>query len=310
MSEPALCHFRGQEQFSTDFAGRARWAKVTVFNRLSESRLRVQAKSAPTDEIPPEAIPVTTRPSTTTALNRPHRNRNLLLVLLGVLVAAGVAGGAYGLWYILVGPSAPTAVGGAPAIPGGAGVAAPASLDGTWSVATSLGTVDDGTASFVGYRVQEQLVGVGGHTAVGRTTKVTGSLTLAGSVVDNVQITADMTALVSDNDQRDNQLKRQALQTDNFPTAMFKTIAPIDLGTLPTEGATVHSTATGALSIHGVTKTVTIDLSVQRQGGIIAVAGSLPIVFADWSIDKPNSFSVLSIDDHGTMELHLLFTHA
>ena len=244
------------------------------------------------------------------AINRPHRNRNLLLVVIGVLVVAAVAAGGYGLWYILIGPSAPTAVGGAPVIPGGAGVAAPASLDGTWSVATSLGTVADGTATFVGYRVQEQLVGVGGHTAAGRTTKVTGSLSLSGSVVDNVQITADMTALVSDSDQRDNQLKRQALETDNFPTSTFKTIAPIELGTLPAEGATVHSTATGALSIHGVTKTVTIDLSVQRQGGIIAVAGSLPIVFADWSITKPNSFSVLSIDDHGIMELHLLFTHA
>ncbi|HEX7497069.1 MAG TPA: YceI family protein [Candidatus Limnocylindrales bacterium] len=252
---------------------------------------------------------MTTRSSPTTALSRPHRNRNVLLVLLGVLVVAGIAGGAYGLWYILVGPSAPTAVGSAPALPSGAGVAAPASLDGTWSTATSLGNVDAGTATFVGYRVQEQLVGVGGHTAVGRTAKVTGSLSLSGSIVDNVQITADMTALVSDSGQRDNQLKRQAIETDNFPTSFFKTIAPIDLGTLPGDGATVHATTTGALTLHGVTKTVTIDLSVQRQGGIIAVAGSLPIVFADWSIAKPNSFSVLSIDDHGIMEFHLLFTH-
>jgi polyisoprenoid-binding protein YceI len=119
-----------------------------------------------------------------------------------------------------------------------------------------------------------------------------------------------MTALVSDNDQRDNQLRRQAIETDTFPTSMFKTIAPIDLGTLPAEGTTVHATTTGALVFHGVTRTVTIDLAVQRQGGIIAVAGSLPIVFADWSIQKPTSFSVLSVDDHGIMELHLLFTHA
>jgi len=233
--------------------------------------------------------------SPTAAINRPHRNRNLLLVVFGVLVVAAVAAGGYGLWYILVGPSSPTAV---------------ASLDGTWNVATSLGTVDDSTATFVGYRVQEQLVGVGGHTAAGRTPKVTGSMSLSGSVVDNVQITADMTALVSDNDQRDNQLRRQAIETDSFPTSMFKTIAPIDLGTLPAEGKTVHATATGALTIHGVTKTVTIDLAVQRQGGIIAVAGSVPIVFSDWSIQKPNSFSVLTVDDHGIMELHLLFTHA
>jgi polyisoprenoid-binding protein YceI len=243
------------------------------------------------------------------ASNRLRSNRKLLLVVLGVVAIAAIAAGGYGLWYVLIGPSAPAAVAGA-VIPAGAGVAAPASLDGTWNVATSLGNIDDGTATFVGYRVQEQLVGVGGHQAAGRTPKVTGSLTLAGSVVDGVQITADMTALASDNDQRDNQLRRQAIQTDSFPTSFFKTISPIDLGTLPAEGTTVHVTATGALTLHGVTKTVTIDLAVQRQGGIIAVSGSLPIVFADWSIEKPNSFSVLSVDDHGTMELHLLFTHA
>ena len=226
---------------------------------------------------------------------RPHGNRNLLLIVVGLILVAAVAGGAYGLWYILVGPSSPTAVGAAsPAIPSGPAIAAPASLDGTWNVDTSRGSIGDGTASFVGYRVQEQLVGVGGHTAVGRTPKVTGSMTLAGTVVSNVQITADMTALASDDSHRDDQLRSQAL----------------DIGTLPADGASVSVNATGDLTLHGVTKSVTIALQATRQGGIIAVTGSLPIVFSDYSIQKPNSFSVLSVDDHGTMELHLLFTHA
>jgi hypothetical protein len=55
---------------------------------------------------------------------------------------------------------------------------------------------------------------------------------------------------------------------------------------------------------------VTIPLQAIRSGGIIAVTGTLPIVFSDYSIQKPNSFSVLSVDDHGTMELHLLFRHS
>lgn len=242
---------------------------------------------------------------------RSHRNRNILIGVVAIAAIAAVAAGGYGLWYILVGPSSPASViSGPPAIPAGAAVAAPTSLDGTWNVTTGLGSMDNGTASFVGYRVQEQLVGVGGHTAVGRTTKLTGSMTLTGAVVDNVQITADVTALASDNDQRDNQLRRQALQTDTFPTAMFKTIQPIDLGTLPADGTSVSVNATGALSIHGVTKTVTIALQAVRQGGLIAITGSLPIIFSDYSMQKPNSFSVLSVDDHGTMELHLLFTHA
>jgi polyisoprenoid-binding protein YceI len=241
---------------------------------------------------------------------RSHRNRNLILAAIGVVVIAGIVVG-YGLWYILIGPGSPAAVSsGAPGIPVGANITAPASLDGTWNVNTSLGTLSDGTASFAGYRVQEQLVGVGGHTAVGRTLKVSGSMTLTGAVVSNVQITADLTALASDNPNRDGQLRQQAIQTDTFPTATFQTTQPIDLGTLPGDGTTVKVNATGSFTLHGVTKTVTIAMEAVRQGGIIAVTGTLPIVFSDYSIQKPNSFSVLSVDDHGTMELHLLFTHA
>jgi polyisoprenoid-binding protein YceI len=187
---------------------------------------------------------------------------------------------------------------------------APASLDGSWNVDTSMGSIADGSASFVGYRVQEQLVGVGGHTAVGRTPKVTGSMTLSGAVVSDVKITADMTALASDDSHRDDQLRRQAIETDNFPTATFTTTGSIDLGTLPADGTAVSVNATGTLTLHGVSKTVAIPLQAIRSGGIIAVTGTLPIVFSDFSIQKPNSFSVLSVDDHGTMELHLLFTHA
>jgi hypothetical protein len=39
------------------------------------------------------------------------------------------------------------------------------------------------------------------------------------------------------------------------------------------------------------------------------VAGSLPIVFTDYGFSGPNSFAVVSVNDHGIMELHLLFTH-
>ncbi len=239
-----------------------------------------------------------------------RNNRNLILVI-AVVVVAGIAGAGYGLWYVLVGPSGPPAVEGVPPVlPSGAAIAAPASLDGTWNVNTTLGNVDDGTASFAGYRVQEQLVGVGGHQAVGRTPKLSGSMTLNGAVVSNVQITADLSALKSDQDTRDSQLHRQALETDKFPTATFKTTAPIDLGRLPADGTAVSVSATGDLTLHGVTKSVTISLQALRQGGIIAVTGSLPIVFADYSIQKPSSFAVLSVDDHGIMEMHLLFTHA
>jgi len=151
-----------------------------------------------------------------------HSNRNLLIVVVAVFVLAVAAAGGYGLWYILIGPASPAAVSAeAPVIPVNASVPAPASFDGTWQVNTSFGSMSDFSASWAGYRVQEQLVGVGGHTAVGRTPKVSGSMTLTGSIIDNVQITADLTALASDDSNRDGQLRRQAIETDTYPTAMF-----------------------------------------------------------------------------------------
>jgi polyisoprenoid-binding protein YceI len=241
---------------------------------------------------------------------RAGRHRKLLIGL-GVFALVAVLAGAAGLWYVLIGPSGPAAVdAGPPAVPSNASVAAPSSLDGSWTIVDGIGSVDDGTATFAGYRVQEQLVGIGGHTAVGRTPKVTGSMTLGRATVGDVSVTVDMSGLVSDDSFRDNQLRRQAIETDKFPTATFKTTQPIELGSVPTEGQTVTADATGDLTLHGVTRTVTFPLQARRIGGIIAVTGSMPIQFADWSIQRPTSFSVLSVDDHGTMEFHLLFEHS
>jgi polyisoprenoid-binding protein YceI len=247
----------------------------------------------------------------TPAAGKAHGTRNLFLIVVAVLVVAVVAVGAYGIWYVLIGFPSPAAVSSnPPVIPAGAAVPAPASFDGTWQVNTNLGSISDFSSSWVGYRVQEQLVGVGGHTAVGRTPKVTGSMTLNGSTVTAASITADLTALASDDPNRDNQLRRQAIQTDSFPTATFVLSQPLDFGSLPADGTTISATAIGNLTIHGVSKSVQISLQAQRQGGVIAVSGSVPIVFGDYGFTGPNSFSVVSVDDHGIMELHVLLTHA
>jgi polyisoprenoid-binding protein YceI len=228
-----------------------------------------------------------------------------------VLAALAVVGGGVGLWYVLIGPAGPASVNaGPPAIPSNAAVAAPSSLDGSWKVVDNIGSIDDATATFAGYRVQEQLAGVGGHTAVGRTPNVTGSMTLKGTAVSDVQITVDMTTLKSDDKFRDDELQTKGIQSSTFPTATFKTTEPVDLGSLPSEGQTVSVNAKGTLTLHGVTRAITMSLQARRVGGIIAVTGSTPINFADWSIQKPVSFAVVSVDDHGTMEVHLLFTHA
>jgi polyisoprenoid-binding protein YceI len=182
------------------------------------------------------------------------------------------------------------------------------SVDGTWQVDRTLGSFSDFTSSFVGYRVQEQLASIGANTAVGRTPDVTGTMTIQGAQVTAAEFTADLTGLKSDDDRRDGQLRRQGIETATFPNATFKLTAPLDFGSVPADGQSITVTATGDFTLHGVTKSVNVQLSAKRSSDVIVVTGSLPITFADYNISKPQGFVVLSIDDHGTMEFQLLFT--
>ena len=51
-----------------------------------------------------------------------------------------------------------------------------------------------------------------------------------------------------------------------------------------------------------------IPLTARLSGSVIEVTGSLEIAFADYGIEKPTSFLVLSIADTGTMELQLFLS--
>ncbi|HEV8547089.1 MAG TPA: YceI family protein [Candidatus Limnocylindrales bacterium] len=269
-------------------------------------------------------------PSTPTARNLPRR---WLAIGLGALLLAALVGGAMGVSYLFLRPAAPAAVGLSSASPSTTAAATAAaeasaasagstaaastssgtttgSIDGTWNVDSSIGSFSDFSGSFVGYRVEEELATVGAATAVGRTPDVTGSVTLDGATISAVEISANLSTLQSDKTQRDGQLHRQALETDTYPTATFSLTQPIDLGAAPTDGRVIQATATGNLTIHGVTKSVEIPVEARLSGNVVTVTGSIDILFADYSISRPTSFAVLTIADHGTLEFQLQLTRA
>jgi polyisoprenoid-binding protein YceI len=242
-----------------------------------------------------------------------HTRRRNLTIAAVVVVIVLVAAGGYGLWYLFLRPAGPAAVSSESLALPSAAASSPlpsGGLAGTWNVDTSIGSSADSTDSFVGYRVQEQLASIGANTAVGRTPKVSGTLTISGTQLTAATITADLTALASDDQRRDGQLVSHGIETATYPTATFKLTAPVDLGADPTDGHEVDVTATGELTLHGQTKTVQIALKARLSGSIIEVVGSLPIAFSDYDIQAPTSFAVLSVSDQGTMELQLFFTHA
>lgn len=185
-------------------------------------------------------------------------------------------------------PSTPAAAG-----EGGNGV------DGTWAITTG---------SQAGYRVEEVLFGQN-STAVGRTSDVTGTFEIDGSVVRSGEFTVDMTTIRSDQSRRDDQFNGRVMNVSQYPTSTFTLSEPIELGTLPADGQQISTSATGKLTLRGTTKTVTIDLQARRNGSTIEVASSIPITFADWNIPNP-SFGAAETEDHGEIELLLVFAKA
>ena len=179
----------------------------------------------------------------------------------------------------------------------------PQGLVGSWTV-----IADD--RSFAGYRVQEELGGIGANTAVGRTSNVSGRLTFDGAVITAVEIEVDLTTLKSDDSRRDRALRSRGLEWGTFPTASFTLGEPIFIDAVPEEGEPRTFTVSGAFTLHGATQQVSIDLEGQLIGDVVAVVGSLDIQFADYEIVAPTSFVVVSIEDHGVMEFQLLFERA
>jgi polyisoprenoid-binding protein YceI len=171
--------------------------------------------------------------------------------------------------------------------------------DGAWTVSGD---------SLVGYRVKETLFGQS-NEAVGRTSTISGSMTVSGTTITTASFTVDMTTVTSDESRRDGQFNGRIMEASTYPTATFTLTKAIDLGSIPAEGEQMTLEATGDLTLHGVTKTVTFELTGQYTGGTVQIAGSIPIVFADWNISNP-SFGPAQTEDNGVIEFLLDFAQA
>src|SRR2546421_10443408 len=150
--------------------------------------------------------------------------------------------------------------------------------NGSWAVAAG---------SVVGYRVKEVLFGQS-NVAVGRTSSITGSITVSGTTVTAGAFTVDLASVTSDQSRRDAQFNGRIMDTATYPTATFMLTQPIDFGSIPARGTERTLEATGRLTLHGVTRTVTFEVTGRYTGSAIQVAGSIPITFGDWSIRNPS----------------------
>ena len=198
-----------------------------------------------------------------------------------------------------IGTTTTTVTGGTDTTAGGDGTAASDGIEGTWEVAAG---------STAGYRATEVLFGQT-NEAAGRTEDVTGTLVIEGTTAAEASFEVDLTTLESDEDLRDGQVQNRILETSQFPTATFELTGPIDFGEVPDDLVEITTEATGELTVHGVTKAVTFDLTARRNGDAIEVTGSIPITWADYDISDPSG-GPAQVEDGGEMEFALTFSKA
>jgi polyisoprenoid-binding protein YceI len=172
----------------------------------------------------------------------------------------------------------------------------PDDLSGSWGVAAD---------SFAGYRVDEVLQGQD-VTVTGRTEEVSGDLTVENLALTAATITVDVASIATDESARDAYFRDSAMAAGDFPTATFTLTEPVTLEA-PQAGVAQTVTATGELTLHGVTQPVSVDLQAALTDTGGQVVGSIPITFSDYDVDAPN-LGFVSVEDQGSVEFSLNLT--
>jgi len=171
-------------------------------------------------------------------------------------------------------------------------------LTGDWSI---------GDGSTAGYRVDEVLNGTD-VTVVGSTDQVSGTITVDGTSISAATIDVDVASIATDSGNRDDYFRGTAMQVNRFPTASFTLTQPIEAA-VPSDGEVASVDATGELTMHGVTQTVTVPLQAALSGDGVQVSGSIPVTFSDYGVEAPD-LGFVSVEDQGTVEFLVAATPA
>jgi len=219
------------------------------------------------------------------------------LGLAAVVFIAIVAGG----FYIFGGPRSST-----PALGSSGGTAAQL----TPTTNETVYTIDS-SGSDAYFTIDEVLFG-NPNTVVGKTSQVTGEILINKQDPSKTrvgQIKVDLSTLVTDNDLRNNTIQNRILETGDASNqfAAFDAKSTDGLPESITVGQTVSFKMTGDLTIHGVTKSVTFDVTATLpSANVLKGEASTTVTYADFNINIPDVPSVTSVGN--SVKLDLNFT--
>jgi len=152
-------------------------------------------------------------------------------------------------------------------------------------------SVGDATATF-------DATGPGGLNIHGSTDDL-----VASEQAGKVEVKVALASLTTGIALRDSHMREKYLEVAKFPDATV--VVERSKLKFPTKGAAVRGRVAGAMTIHGVTRSVTLDYAASTagpKGDRIAVSGAAPIDIRDFGIEVPSYLGV-GVDPHVTLKV-------
>ncbi|MCS7060960.1 MAG: YceI family protein [Anaerolineae bacterium] len=146
-------------------------------------------------------------------------------------------------------------------------------------------------------------------TAVGVTTIVNGAITLDTQNPANTQvgeITVDISALKSDSDRRDNAIRRNWLESANYPIAKF---VPKSYEGLPSSyeiGQELTFKMSGDMTVRDTTISVTWDVVARYDGKQLSGTATTQIKMSSFNFDPPSIAGILRAEDDAKLTLEFV----
>ena len=156
--------------------------------------------------------------------------------------------------------------------------------------------------------MQEVLIGQNA-TAVGRTSKIWGSMTISDSTVTKATFTVDMASVVSDQSQRNAHFDGPDHGCEPVPDRHADPLDPHRPGHRSRRRGPWPTTTPRAISICMASRSRSrFPVTAERVGSGIDVLADIPITFSEWNIANPSIGGFVTTANSGTLEVLLHLT--
>ncbi len=166
------------------------------------------------------------------------------------------------------------------------------------------------------YRVSEEFfegalaklgIEAGNVEVVGSTQKIEGQLELdfadLSAPLGTNRFTVNLSTLSTDQDRRDNWIRENGPEFNQFPLAEFVATGVAETPTSYTEGEEVQFKMLGDLTIRDVTQPVTFDVTATLEGDTASGLAAADLRMTDFGIEPPNFANTLTVADEFSVEV-------